>query len=132
MTRRCRICEGEGIVEDYYCQLCQQRIADDDTWWQADDDMLPCGHSEAYLVETTTCPDCGGDGLVEQWLSPAEVAAIRRGKIARFIYVAGALVVLIAVLTVVALRSDNNESVCGYWWYGVPALLLVVKHLPVH
>lgn len=130
MTRRCRTCRGEGVVEDYHCRLCQEHITDVDTWWYSDEATMPCGHAEEYLVETITCPDCGGTGLVEQWLTPAEVAAIKRGKAVRVLFVAGALITLFIVLASVVLGSADTEPICGYWWYAVPALLLAASRWP--
>lgn len=132
MKRRCRTCQGEGVVEDHHCQLCQQRIAAEDDWWHSDDDVLPCGHGQANLVETVTCPACGGAGQVEQWLTPAEVAAIRRGRIARIVFVVGALIILFTILAIVAMGPNETAPVCGYWWYGIPALLLATRYLPAN
>jgi predicted nucleic acid-binding Zn ribbon protein len=130
VTRRCRTCRGEGIIEAYHCRLCQQPISGDDAWWSSDDDVLPCGHADEYLVETTPCPACDGAGQVEQWLSPAEARAIRRKKAAAAVFVVAALVTLVLVLTIVVWGSPAEVPVCGYWWYGVPALLISGLRLP--
>ena len=118
------------MVEDYHCRLCQQRIAGDDAWWSSDDGMMPCGHSEAYLVETLTCAACDGSGQVEQWLTPVEARAIRRRKAVATIFIVAALITLLLVLVIVVWGSPAETPVCGYWWYGVPALLICGRRLP--
>jgi len=123
MERRCGVCRGTGVVEDFHCRLCGQRIADVDAWWSSDENALPCGHSEENLIEVSACLECAGTGRVERWLSPAEARAIHRGRMARVVFVGLAFITLAAVLLGVFLTSQGVEPICGYWWYIVPPLL---------
>jgi hypothetical protein len=129
MRRRCRTCSGEGLIEDPHCQLCHYRIAVDDTWWLSDDEIMPCGHSEEHLIEAMTCSECGGAGWSEQWLSPAELQAIRRGKIARIAFIAGASLALLVPLIIVIWNTSPVEPVCGYWWYLIPPFFFLANLL---
>jgi len=122
MMLRCRTCQGRGVIEDYHCNLCQQRIAGDDDWWDSEDDVMPCGHGADNLVDTMSCPACDGAGRSEQWLTPTEVKAIRRGKIGRILFVVGLLTILFMVLVGVILSSLLTNPICGFWGYGLAML----------
>lgn len=126
MRRRCRTCSGKGLIEEPHCQLCHRRIAVDDTWRFSDDEITPCGHPEEHLSEAMICSECGGAGWSEQWLSPVELRAIRRGKIARIAFIAGASLALLISLVIVIWNTSPVEPVCGYWWYLIPPFFILV------
>ena len=115
------------MIEDPHCQICPQRIAADDAWWLSDDKLMPCGHSEEHLIEIVTCSECEGTGSSEQWLSPAEIQAIRRGKVARFAFITGAFLTILITLIIVIWNSSPVEPVCGYWWYLIPPLFFLAN-----
>jgi hypothetical protein len=131
MRRQCHTCSGEGLIEDAHCQICHRRITVGDAWWLSDDEIMPCGHSEEHLIEVVTCPECGGTGWSERWLSPSELRAIRRGKIARIVFVAGAFLALLILLAIVIWNTSPVEPVCGYWWYLIPPFFFLAKQIMV-
>jgi hypothetical protein len=129
MMRRCRTCQGRGVIEDYHCHLCQQRIAGDDDWWDSDDEVLPCGHEGENLVEIVRFSACGGAGRSEKWLTPAEVKAIQPGKIARIAFVGGLSLLLLVNLATVISTSSRSQPFCGSWGYAAPLLLFLANYL---
>ena len=65
------------------------------------------------LVDTVSYPACGGAGRSEQWLTPAEVKAIRRSKIVRIAFVAGLSHILLFILATVIPTSSRSQPLCG-------------------
>ena len=86
ITRACDICQGAGKVYGPYCAICHFSLAENDPWWQSDDDLLPCGHDADGLVEWVICATCAGDGRVQQYLTQAEWQARRRRKMIRAVF----------------------------------------------
>jgi hypothetical protein len=126
MMRQCPTCQGKGQVNAPHCRECGQRIAPTDTWWESNDDTLPCGHPASALVEMVTCPECDGHGRTLQEVSPAEWQKIQRRK--RITRVALFIALLLPIVALAAAISDAYPGyVCGSWWYGIILGVLFVS-----
>jgi hypothetical protein len=118
VMRPCPGCQGRGLVNDPHCQDCGQRLAPTNAWWETNDEILPCGHPAAALIETVTCPECGGNGRYPQSISHAQWQQWRRRKM--LIGAALLIALLLPVAAVAAAVADAYPGyVCGSWWYGM-------------
>lgn len=126
VIRKCRTCQGSGEVDDWHCETCGQRIADDDPWWATGEEIMPCGHfGTDYLIESATCPECQGMGVSEQWVSQREWRVIQLGWLARYAFVGLAILIPVFVFAFIVGR-ERSDPYCGNWWFGLMLPLLVV------
>jgi len=109
------------------CQLCGQEIPPDDSWWESNDSLLPCGHDAAdHLVEQAVqCPECEGHGRSPQRITLAEWQHIQRQRFIRgLVLLAVSLLVIFTLIW--AVSSREPDYICGSWWYGlIPIWLLL-------
>lgn len=123
ITRTCRTCQGHKVVPGpITCPLCGAEFPPDemdDVWAEGDAALLPCGHPANNLVEQlVTCPECGGHGHSQQWISQAEWQHIQRQRWMRGLVLLA--VTLLLIFTLVGVVSSRDpDYVCGSWWYGL-------------
>jgi len=64
---QCPTCQGEGIIYDPHCRLCNERIPSGHPWFSTSDDTMPCGHSgRKFFVDEYDCPNCDGTGILRR------------------------------------------------------------------
>jgi hypothetical protein len=122
--RRCPTCAGDGLVYVPHCRTCGQILDAEDSWWETEQYLLPCGHETApNLVEEVGCSACEGTGKTLQTVSPQEYGTLARQRLRRSIFlVLFALIPLVVLLLAVA--AQQGAPVCGSWWYGAVLLVL--------
>lgn len=124
VRRRCPACKGEGLVERPLVEPPADERPPDVLWWEQEEALLGEGQLLVPdLVEMVSCATCGGEGRVTVWLSLEEYRALQRRRLRRGVVLL--IVGLIPFLFLLSAILADPEMLCGRWWYGLGAFLLL-------
>ena len=127
--RVCQTCAGEKVISSpAFCKICNQTLPADNPWWENEETLLPCGHSEDNLFETISrCPECKGTGKSKQWVTLSDSEWLfHRYRLLIYAILGLAIYCLILGLLYYFLSVQGMTLICGSWWYGLilPALFV--------
>lgn len=122
--RRCPDCRGEGVVEQPLVDYPGGEGLLETLAWEREEALLGEGQMVAPdLVEMVSCSHCGGTGRVMVSLSAEEYRALRRRRLRRGIVLL--VLALLPFLVLLGVILADPQMLCGRWWYGIGALLLL-------